>query len=149
LDFTRRWLVDRIARAFQADFAHWGIEIPPASLASREPGFIQAAGWLIQFTFGRNSRGEYLDYYASHRITDDSHVRLYATGRRQHLASLAGFFLTSLDPTEAKHLEAAYLRRNRRIARKLATKGFDKFTVNMLLHAGLAGNDADAEDGEG
>lgn len=141
--------MDRIARAFRADFAHWGIEIPPASLASREPGFIQAAGWLIQFTFGRDSRGEYLDYYASHRMTDDSHVRLYAAGRRQYLASLASFFVTSLDPTEAKRLKAAYLRRNRRIARRLAAKGFDKFTINMLLHAGLAGNDADPEGGEG
>jgi hypothetical protein len=131
--------MNRIAQAFRADFAKWGLEIPPELLASREPGFIQAAGWLIQFTFGSDSRGEYLDYYASHRMTDDSHVRLYETGRRQHLASLASFFVTSSDPKEAKRLEAAYLRRNGRIAQRLAAKGFDKFTVNMLLHAGLDG----------
>jgi len=137
--------MNRIAQAFRADFANWGLEIPPGLLASREPGFIQADGWLIQFTFGSDSRGEYLDYYASHRMTDDSHVRLYETGRRQRLASLASLFVTSPDPREARRLEAAYLRRNRRIARKLAAKGFDKFSVNMLLHSGLDGNDTDPE----
>lgn len=137
--------MNRIAQAFRADFANWGLEIPPEVLVSREPGFIQAAGWLIQFTFGSDSRGEYLDYYASHRMTDDSHVRLYETGRRQRLASLASFFVTSSDPREARRLEAAYLRRNRRIARKLAAKGFGKFTINMLLHAGLDGKDTDPE----
>ena len=129
--------MNHIAKAFRADFKNWGLEIPPEALASREPGFIQAAGWLIQFTFGRDSRGEYLDYYASHRMTDDSHVRLYETGRRQRLASLAGMYVTNSNPEEAKRLEEAYLRRNRRIASKLAAKGFNKFSINMLLHAGL------------
>ncbi len=131
--------MNRIAQAFRADFANWGLEIPPEALASREPGSIQAAGWLIQFTFGRDSRGEYLDYYASHRMTDDSHVRLYETGRRQRLASIAGMYVTSSDPGEARRLEAAYLRRNKRVARKLATKGFNKFSINMLLQSGLEG----------
>jgi hypothetical protein len=137
--------MNRIAQAFRADFAKWGLEIPPELLVSREPGSIQAAGWLIQFTFGSDSRGEYLDYYASHRMTDDSHVRLYETGRRQQLASLSSFFVTSPDPTEARRLEAAYLRRNKRIARQLAAKGFGKFTINMILQAGLDRNDTDPE----
>jgi hypothetical protein len=131
--------MNQIAQAFRADFANWGLEIPPEALASREPGFIQAAGWLIQFAFGRDSRGEYLDYYASHRMTDDFHVRLYETGRRQRLASIAGMYVTSSDPGEARRLEAAYLRRNKRVARKLAAKGFNKFSINMLLHTGLEG----------
>jgi hypothetical protein len=137
--------MERIAQAFRDDFAHWGLEIPPVSLASRTPGFIQAAGWLIQFVFGSDCLGEYLDYYASHRMTDDRHVRLYETGRQQNLASLQSFFVTSSDPLEAKRREAAYLRRNRRVVRQLAAKGFGKFTLNMALHAGLAGNDTAQE----
>jgi hypothetical protein len=130
--------MNHIAQVFRDDFLNWGLEIPPESLASRTPGFIQEAGWLIQFAFGSDSRGEYLDYYASHRMTDDSHVRLYESGRQQQLSSLASFFITSSDPIEAKRCEAAYHRRNRRIARQLAAKGFEKFTINMALHAGLA-----------
>jgi len=134
--------MNRIEEAFREEFANWNLEIPPELLASRTPGFIQEAGWLIQFAFGSDSRGEYLDYYDSHRMTDDSHVRLYESGRRQHLSSLASFFVTSSDPIEAKRCEAAYHRRNRRIARQLAAKGFEKFTINMALHAGLARKDA-------
>ena|SRR5665648_346278 len=140
--------MNHIAQAFRDDFLNWGLEIPPESVASHTPGFIQEAGWLIQFTFGSDSRGEYLDYYASHRMTDDRHVRLYETGRRQELASLQSFFVTSSDPLEAKRLKSAYLSRNRRVTRQLVAKGFRKFTINMALHAGLAGKNTDVEANE-
>ena len=129
--------MERIAEAFRKDFATWGLDLPSATFPSRRSGFIHAQGWLIQYVFGRNRSGEYLDYYATHRMTDDSHVRLYASGRRQNLMALVSMFFTSEDPKEAARLEAAYYRRNRRIARSLVTKGFDKFTINMGLHAGL------------
>ena len=67
-------------------------------------------------------------------MTSDSHVRLYANGRRQHLAALVSMFWTSEDPEEAARLEAAYYRRKRRIARSLAAKGVNEFTINMTLH---------------
>ena len=137
--------MNRIAEAFRSDFAQSGLEIPAGSLASREPGFIQSGGWLIQFSFGNDSRGEFLDYYASNRWTEDSHVRLYATGRRQQLASLASAYSSNGDPADEKHARAEFHRKNRRVARKLCAKGFDKFTINMFLHAGLAENDADPE----
>jgi hypothetical protein len=69
--------MNQIAQAFKTEFAHWGLEIPPELLAARKAGFIQSEGWLIQFLFGKDARGEYMDYYASHRMTSDSHVRLY------------------------------------------------------------------------
>ncbi|CAN5896237.1 hypothetical protein BH24GEM1_BH24GEM1_01820 [soil metagenome] len=83
-------------------------------------------------------------------MTTDSHVRLYVSGRRQQLAVLASMFWTSEDPKEAARLEAAYYRRNRRIARSLAAKGFNKFTINMTLHAGLiqVGSPGDAREGQ-
>jgi hypothetical protein len=129
--------MERVVEAFRRDFANWGLELPSADLQSRRAGFIHEQGWLIQYVFGRNHFGEYLDYYASHRMTSDSHVRLYANGRRQRLAVMASAFFTSEDPREAARLEAAYYCRNRRIARSLAAKGFNKFTINMALHAGL------------
>jgi hypothetical protein len=134
--------LDRIAAAFRTEFARWGLEIPRKALTSRTPGFIHDAGWLIQFTFGRDSRGEFLDYYSTHRFAGDDHVRLYDSGRRQRLAALHTFYVTrSDDPVEAERAESEYFRKNRRIARQLAAKGFDKFTLNMALHAGLTGPD--------
>lgn len=127
----------RIAELFAGDFAHWRLQLPAEALQARQPGHIQDQGWLIQYAFGRNRRGEFLDYYAAHRMSDDCHVRLYASGRREHLSALASAYLTSPHPEEARRLRAAYVRRNRRVARHLVAKGFDKFTINMALHAGL------------
>jgi len=127
----------RVAAAFEADFEHWRLSIPERHLTDRRPGFVEDQGWLIQFTFGRDALGEYLDYYAAHRMTDDRHNRLYVSGYRRGLAALAGMCMTSRDPEEAAKLEAAYFRRNRRVARALIKKGFDKFTMNMELHAGM------------
>jgi hypothetical protein len=138
--------LNQIAQAFKRDFAHWGLELSPEMLKTRQAGFIQAEGWLIQFSFGIDKRGKYLDYYACHRMTNDSHVRLYESGRRQNLATLSDFLIQSPDPEEAKHREAAYYRRNIRVARQLAAKGFDKFTVNMALEAGLVGREQDSSD---
>jgi hypothetical protein len=136
--------LDRIAAAFRTEFARWGLEIPRKALASRKPGFIHDAGWLIQFTFGSDARGEFLDYYSTHRFAGDDHVRLYESGRRQRLAALHASYVTrSVDPAETEHAEREYFRKNRRIARQLAAKGFDKFTLNMALHAGIVGRDGD------
>lgn len=129
--------MDRVAAVFHEQFANWGLELPAAILRKRRSGFIQSQGWLIQYAFGRNRFGEYVDYYASHRMTNDRHVRLYVSGRRQHLAALASMYPTSEDPKKAARAEAAYLRRNRRIARSLVDKGFSKFTINMALQSGF------------
>jgi hypothetical protein len=131
--------MERIAEAFRQDFANWGFEIPSADLQSRRASFIHAQRWLNQYVFGRNRFGDFLHYYGTHRMTSDEHVRLYANGRRQHLAAIAPWCLTSKDPRKAARLEAAYYRKNRRIARSLVAKGFNKFTMNMSLRAGLEG----------
>jgi hypothetical protein len=32
--------------------------------------------WAIWYLFGEDERDEHLDYYASHRMTDDQHARV-------------------------------------------------------------------------
>ncbi len=129
--------INLIAENFANRFAHWDITIPEDDLKNRRNGYIQKAGWLIQYCFGKDKNGEYLDYYAAHRMTDDSHVRIYDDGTEERLEALAGGFITSKDPEEAKRLEDEYYERNRKIAKNLAKKGFDKFTINMYLHTGM------------
>jgi len=133
-----------IANLFAETFAHWGIRLPDADLRERRAGYITEAGWLIQYCFGQDDTGEFLDFYASHRMTDDRHTRLYSDGRTQDLPGLVGFRVGSEDPVEDKRLELEYRRQNREIADMLCAKGFDRFTINMALHAGLDGSDGDA-----
>lgn len=129
--------MDQIPRMFAERFARWEIALPAENLKSRFSGHIAQGGWLIQFCFGRDDKGDYLDYYASHRMTDDDHIRLYADGTQVELAALRGFYLTRNDPVEAKRLEEEYYETNRRITEELVAKGFNLFTINMGLRAGF------------
>ncbi len=125
--------MERIAGEFRKRFRTWKLELPARALLDRRPGFFQAEGWLIQYAFGRNEQGDYLDYYATHRMAGDSHLRLYATGECEDLPALSTSHLTSDDPVEARRLEQEFYERNRTIANELGEKGFNKFTINMML----------------
>jgi hypothetical protein len=126
-----------IADTFAKRFNHWNITLPEKDIKNRQKGFIQDSGWLIQYCFGKDDMGEYLDYYSAHRMTDDEHVRIYTDGKVEDLPALEGMFLTSQDPVEAKRLEEKHNEYNRQVTELLVEKGFDKFTINMYLHAGL------------
>lgn len=126
-----------IAETFAQHFAHWNITIPQENLKNRQSGYIQEASWLIQYCFGEDEKGEYLDYYAAHRMTDDSHRRIYEDGTEESLDALSSIRRVSKDPEEDKRLEEEYYQHNQEVTRMLADKGFTKFTINMFLHAGL------------
>lgn len=68
-----------------------------------------------QISIGEDGRGEYLDYYAAHRMTEDAHVRLYADGG---FALLATPSLTSRGGNSA-------------LAADLARKGFDTDLIGL------------------
>ena len=78
-----------------------------------------------------------MDYYAAHRMTDDSHVRIQENGTEESLPALSSIYLLSDDPVEAKRLKDEYEEHNQEVVKMLNQKGFDKFTINMYLHAGL------------
>lgn len=130
--------MDQIAPAFAKRFRHWDITIPPENLESRTAGHLSKGGWLIQFCFGIDDGGNYLDYYAAHRMTDDQHIRLYSDGKSLELEALHGMYATSDDHQESERSKERYVESNRRIAKALAEKGFTLFTMNMYLRAGLS-----------
>jgi hypothetical protein len=113
-----------IEERFNAEFAQWGIRFPPDDLANRRRGKIIKDGWVIWFLFGADKKGEYLDYYACHRMTSDSHIRLYADGKEKRLPEIASIRLCSEDPEEDMKLEAKFHTHNRRVQRLLEKKGF-------------------------
>lgn len=114
----------RIAARFREAFSYWRIELPREAVENRRRGKIVEAGWTIWFLFGSDDSGEYLDYYSSHRMTNDSHVRIYEDGRVELLESLDGMRPTSGDPDENARLENEFWEHNERVARLLEEKGF-------------------------
>lgn len=62
----------------------------------------------MQYLFGRNERGEYLDFYCRHRHADDQHWRS-----------------SSKDIEENARLQEAFYAENTRIYKLLRDKGFE------------------------
>jgi hypothetical protein len=116
--------VRKIEGRFQLAFYRWGIALPPEDVRERRRGKIVAAGWAIWYPFGEDERGEYLDYYASHRMTDDRYVRIYEDGAEERLPTVSTFQIISGNKRENARLEAEYLEHNRRVGRLLEEKGF-------------------------
>ncbi len=114
--------MNEIKSQFDSAFSTWEISLPVEALATRSGGKIVKSGWAIWYLFG--SEGEYLDYYASHRMTDDRHVRIYESGENLDLPAVSTFRPSSQDPDEDARLEAEYLAENQRVAELLEAKGF-------------------------
>jgi hypothetical protein len=89
--------VERIEQRFNERFKKWQIRLPPEDIAERRRGMILERGWSIKYLFGRNEKGEYLDVYASHRMTDDTHERVYESGEVEELEA-KGFGDSPLEP---------------------------------------------------
>ena len=116
--------MNHIETQFNRDFAHWDIVLPPDDIINKRSGKICKRGWIIRYLFGSNQNGEYLDYYASHRMTNDRHVRIYANGESEQLPAISGSRASSQDPQKDKELEQEFYEKNRRVAEMLSQKGF-------------------------
>ncbi len=116
--------MNEIKSQFDSAFSPWEISLPAEALAIRSRGKIVNSGWAIWYLFGSDDKGEYLDYYASHRMTDDRHVRIYASGKNLQLPTVSSFRPVSDDPDEDARLQAEYLAENQRVAEMLEAKGF-------------------------
>jgi hypothetical protein len=141
--------VERLAAMFADSFRHWNIEIPAEHLANRTRGKIVVRGWAIWYLFGRDEQSEYVDYYASHRMTSDRHVRLREDGMVEHLAALPEMRLISSDAEEDARLAAQFRAKCRAIADMLRAKGFfiegdepGAVQMNMLIRSGELDMDA-------
>lgn len=115
----------KIKLSFADCFAMWDICLPEHNVASRRRGKILKEGWVIWYLFGSDERGEYLDYLAYHRMTSDSHVRIYADGLRENLPAYSDLQITSDDPQENARLKADYHAYNQQVSELLKAKHFD------------------------
>ena len=126
---------------FNETFSHWGIKLPREAVKQRSSGKIVQHGWAIWFLFGSDEKGEYLDFYSSHRMTDDSHTRIREDGAHESLPAIqSGRFMAS-DPEEDALAEAEYFARNQAIAKILNEKGFgpgDEQPSMDSTHQGIA-----------
>jgi hypothetical protein len=110
--------------SFAKGFAHWEISLPEKNVAERKRGKINQAGWAIWYLFDSDEKGEFLDYYCAHRMTDDDHIRVYENGTIEGLDAIAGMRQCSMDPEEDARLKKEQHEEDMRIDAMLRAKGF-------------------------
>jgi hypothetical protein len=114
---------NQIPTVFAQYFDHWHITLPDDAVKTQLPGKIQLSGWYIQYKFDFNDRGKYLDFYASHRMTNDRHLRIYASGEIEGLSALLDMFFFPANDTPEQKDEIRQL--NKRVRDELKQKGFE------------------------
>ena len=90
-------------KAFFDDYFHsWDIVLPQTDLSSPDLDKdyeIRKEGWIIRYKFGVQDGKGYMDFYASHRMTNDRHERVWEDGRVEDLPAPLGFVLLPSRPT--------------------------------------------------
>jgi len=114
----------KIKLLFAEAFATWAISLPEETVAKRLRGKICKAGWAIWFLFDSDAKGEYLDYYAAHRMTNDRHVRIYEDGQVEDLPAIPDLRPCSEDPGEDARLKKEQHAEDLRVVEILEAKGF-------------------------
>ncbi|MFN0020338.1 MAG: hypothetical protein ACKVP0_18930 [Pirellulaceae bacterium] len=114
-----------IAECFNDDFATWKIRLPKNHVKASKAGRISKRGWSIQYLFSPEDCDQpYLDYYASHRMTNDRHVRVFADGKKEYLPVLDDFRFCSDNPKEDAALQKEHQQRTQGVLKVLQEKGF-------------------------
>ena len=104
--------MDKRILLFNQDFERWGITLPPDAERRCPKGTIVSRGWTVKYRFGEDQDGKYLDYYAAHRMTNDSHVRIRDNGDFESLPAY---------PDASEDWDAEYIDR---VSNLLEAKGF-------------------------
>ena len=123
---------------FAEIFSTWGVELPPGAVSNRANGVIQKDGWTIRFIFGSQAGENFLEYYATHRMTSDTRKRIYESGRVETLEAIQSLFVyrpgSDVDKEQA---EKTPLENNRRIAEELTNlKLYPVGEMNAALRIG-------------
>ena len=123
-----------IKEYFEGYFSHWEIELSVTIFNKRLNGYIHDdSGWLIQYCFGIEDGLEYMDFYAYHNMTNDRHIRIYENGEAKDLPAYCSGYVLDDDGSGKR----AYKKHNAEVTKSLIDKGFDQFTINMAISAGI------------
>jgi hypothetical protein len=110
---------------FDEAFKNWEVKLPVEALTHRNAGEIQKSGWYIQYLFGSDENGEFIDYLAYHRMTNPRHKRIYENGDMKGLpVPMETYSFDPDTPGDQEKAEKEYYEYNRKIGEELEQKGF-------------------------
>ena len=91
----------RIKEIFDQRFQSWEIQLPGADLEQRRKGTLRDQGWTINYRFDSDGTQEYIQYFASHRMTNDTLHIIYQDGTKALAGYCQEFYLAG-DPQAEK-----------------------------------------------
>lgn len=95
----------KVKEVFDERFRKWGIRLPDEDLQQRRRGKIQKDGWNINYHFGSEDGEEYIEYFASHRMTNDTLNRIYEDGTTKLVGYCQEFYLADNPQAEEEYQE--------------------------------------------
>ena len=124
-----------IEQRFAEYFANWDLRLPEGTVEREEPGVIQGGGWTIRYVFGTDAEGPFLEFYATHRMTNDTRVRIYSSGEMKALEALETMYAYDAKiPGDRERAADESRRRNNRIAKELEDLGlYPEGNINAYL----------------
>lgn len=121
-----------IQKAFARFFSYFGHTLPDDNVRLRKRGQIggeddgdYGMGDVVQYLFGHNERGEYLDFYCRHRHAGDQHWRIFEDGGMEELEVPTSWSRASDDPEENARFKEEFYAYNNRVYQMLRDKGFE------------------------
>lgn len=97
--------LETVKQIFDKQYAFWEITLPNESLNERRRGSIIKNGWTINYQYGTAQGTDYLEYFASHRMTNDTLNRIYADGNEELLGYCQVFYEADDERAERDYFE--------------------------------------------
>lgn len=145
----RRKAEEAIAEAFNSYFANFSVRIDAGDVVNGALRRIAADGWLVTFRVDPEDAGmPSLELYATHRMTDDRHVRIWSDGHVEGLDAIREAYSYRPEvPGAEEAARAEYLHHNRAVAAELRGRAlYPEGDINAYLRT--RGHDKDEEEGE-
>jgi hypothetical protein len=139
---------EAIAAAFNDYFRNFDIRIVPDDVILGERRSLSQGGWRVAFRIDPDDSGApVLEFYATHRMTNDRHVRIWADGVSEDLDAIdESFVFDPNQPGSEEESRRRYEEHNQNVARELRARGlYPEGDINAYLRT--HGSDIEANPG--
>ena len=110
---------DQRMRIFNDYWRDAGIQLPD-DFDFVKKGRLESGRFVIRYICGEADGTPYLEYYATHAMTNDQRVRIYADGRKEGLETIEeAFFYESPTRGDEERAEAEYIAHTRKVCEEL------------------------------
>ncbi len=111
--------ITTIKQLFEQKYAPWGLILPIAADPKTHRGNLEDdGGWSIAYCYHPEAELPYLEFWACHRMTNDTLQRIYADGRQELVGSCWETYAAD-DPAA----QQAYFDHNRQFYERVRQSG--------------------------